>query len=310
MLSFRLVRVTMKLLHPTIALAGLAATLLSFPLRAAEEPASSSGQSGAIVIVAKATTACFSDQVRVTGFLVPRREALLSVEQEGNKVTEVLAREGDQVTDSQDLIRLTSAPNPQTGRSNTIAMRAPAAGVVIQVTARAGAMASPMMGPLMRISVGNEIELEAEVPGVHILKLNPGATARISTDDGAELGGRVRLVDPENDRRTQLGKVRVSVFRNPAIKVGMFARATIDANRSCGVSIPRSAIDRQNVQVVKDNVVETRRVETGLVSDTSVEIRGGVREGEIIVANAGTSLHDGDRIKTIFADEVERTRGR
>jgi multidrug efflux pump subunit AcrA (membrane-fusion protein) len=56
--------------------------------------------------------------------------------------------------------------------------------------------------------------------------------------------------------------------------------------------------------------VETRRVETGLVSDTAVEIRGGVREGEIIVANAGTSLHDGDRIKTIFADEIERTRGR
>ena len=61
---------------------------------------------------------------------------------------------------------------------------------------------------------------------------------------------------------------------------------------------------------MKDNVVETRRVETGLVSDNAVEIRGGVREGEIVVANAGTSLHDGDRIKTILADEVERTRGR
>mgnify|MGYP000288189537 CR=1 FL=1 len=299
----------MKLILPTIALAGLFGTCLAQPLGAAEEPASAS-PGGAIVLVTKATSACFSDQVRVTGFLVPRREALLSVEQEGNKVTDVLAKEGDQVTDSQDLIHLATPPNPQTGRSSTINMRSPAAGVVLQVTAQAGAMASPRMGPLMRISVGNEIELEAEVPSVHILKLSPGATARISTDDGTELGGRVRQVDPEIDRRTQLGKVRISVFRNPAIRVGMFARAAIDAARSCGVSIPRSAIDRQTVQVVKDNVVETRRVETGLVSDTAVEIRGGVREGEIIVANAGTSLHDGDRIKTIFADEIERTRGR
>ena len=275
---------------------------------AEEKPAPASG--GVTVIVAKATTACFSDQVRVTGFLVPRREAFLSVDQEGYKVNEVLAREGDTVTDFQDLIRLSGPPNPQTGRSSPLALRSPAAGVVIQITARAGAMASPQMGPLMRISVGNEIELEAEIPSVHIMKLNPGAPARISTDDGTELGGRVRQVDPEIDRRSQLGKVRLSVFRNPAVRVGMFARATIDANRSCGVAIPRSAIDRQMVQVVKDNIVETRRVDVGLVSDTSVEIRGGVKEGEIVVANAGTSLHDGDRIKGMFAEDVERARGR
>jgi hypothetical protein len=28
------------------------------------------------------------------------------------------------------------------------------------------------------------------------------------------------------------------------------------------------------------------------------------------VADAGSSLHDGDQIKTMFADELDRTRGR
>jgi hypothetical protein len=28
------------------------------------------------------------------------------------------------------------------------------------------------------------------------------------------------------------------------------------------------------------------------------------------VADAGTSLHDGDQVKTMFADELERTRAR
>ena len=102
--------------------------------------------------------------------------------------------------------------------------------------------------------------------------------------------------------------MRLSVQRNPAIKVGMFARATIDANRSCGVSIPKSALDHSTVQVVKDNVVETRRVQVGLFSDTNIEIREGLKEGDIVVANAGTSLHDGDRIKPIFADEFDRRR--
>jgi multidrug efflux pump subunit AcrA (membrane-fusion protein) len=72
------------------------------------------------------------------------------------------------------------------------------------------------------------------------------------------------------------------------------------------VSIPILAVDHQTVQVVRDNLVEVRRVQTGLTSDTSVEIRDGVKEGEIVVANAGTSLHDGDQVKTMFADEVDR----
>ncbi len=40
-------------------------------------------QSNALVIVAKSTNACFSDLVRVTGFIVPRREAVVGVDQEG-----------------------------------------------------------------------------------------------------------------------------------------------------------------------------------------------------------------------------------
>jgi multidrug efflux pump subunit AcrA (membrane-fusion protein) len=167
-------------------------------------------------------------------------------------------------------------------------------------------MASPQLGPLVRIAADDQIELDAEVPGVHMLKLNPNAPARITIDDGPELSGRVRLVAPVIDPRTQLGRVRIAVFKDPSVKIGMFARATIDAARSCGVSIPLLAVEHQTVQVVRDNVVEVRRVQTGLMSDTSVEIRDGVKEGEIVVANAGTSLHDGDQVKTMFADEVDR----
>ena len=49
------------------------------------------------MIVVKATTACFSDMVRVAGYLVPRRMAVVNVESDGYKVTEVSAAEGDQV---------------------------------------------------------------------------------------------------------------------------------------------------------------------------------------------------------------------
>jgi multidrug efflux pump subunit AcrA (membrane-fusion protein) len=269
--------------------------------------------SNALVIVAKASNACFSDLVRVTGFIVPRREAVVGVDQEGSRVTELLVREGDMVTDNQELARLTPPPAQSGGRpasSAPISLRAPAAGLVTEVRTVVGAPASPQAGPMFRISVNNEIELDAEVPGFHVLKLNPGATARISRDNAPDLVGRVRLVSPQIDRTNQLGHVRISLTNNPSLKIGMFARANIDAKRSCGVAVPRAAIDHLTVQVVKGNTVETRRVRVGLVSDTSIEILEGLDVGEIVVADAGTSLHDGDQIKTTFAEDLDRTRVR
>jgi multidrug efflux pump subunit AcrA (membrane-fusion protein) len=270
--------------------------------------------SNALVIVTKSTNACFSDLVRVTGFVVPRREAVVGVDQEGSKVADLLVREGETVAENQELARLTPPPAqpgaPSGGARPPTSLRAPAAGLVTQVNTIIGAPASPQAGPMFRIAVNNDIDLDAEVPAVHMMKLNPGATVRISRDNAPDIVGRVRLVSPQIDRTTQLGHVRITLTSNPSLKIGMFAQASIDAKRSCGVAIPRTAIDHLTVQVVKGNTVETRRVRVGLVSDTSTEILEGLDVGEIVVADAGSSLHDGDQIKTMFAEDLDRTRVR
>jgi multidrug efflux pump subunit AcrA (membrane-fusion protein) len=272
-------------------------------------------QSEALVIVTKSTNACFSDLVRVTGFFVPRREAVVIADQEGSRVTDLLVTEGAMVADNQELARLTAPPQipgqPQRpGPQGPISLKAPAPGLVTEVRTIVGAPASPQAGPMFRIAVNNEIELDAQVPAVHMPKLSSGATVRISRDDAPDLIGRVRLVAPEIDRATQLGRVRISVTNNPSLKVGVFARASIDAKRSCGVSIPKTAIDHLTIQVVKGNTIETRKVRVGLSSDSATEILEGLDVGEIVVADAGSSLHDGDQIKTMFADELDRTRVR
>jgi RND family efflux transporter MFP subunit len=264
-----------------------------------------------VVVVTKSTNACFSDLVRVTGFVVPRREAVVGADQEGSKVTDLFVREGDMVTDNQELARLSAPPQQPGGQQRAnqgpVSLRAPAAGLVTEVKTIVGAPASPQAGPMFRISVNNEIELDAEVPAVNLLKLNPGATVRISRDDAPDMVGRVRLVSPQIDRATQLGHIRISMTNNPSLRVGMFARAAIDAKRSCsGVAVPRTAIDHLTVQVVKGTTVETRKVRVGLVSDTNIEILEGLDVGEVVVADAGSSLHDGDQVKVMFPDELDR----
>jgi multidrug efflux pump subunit AcrA (membrane-fusion protein) len=299
----------MKRVFGAVFFAVLAAGYYWWEHRPEPEEKDTAGE--ALVVVTKSINACFSDLVRVTGYVVPRREAVVGADQEGSKVTDVFVREGDMVTENQELARLSPPPQQpgqqqQPGRGAPVSLRAPAAGLVTEVRTIVGAPASPQAGPMFRISVNNEIELDAEVPAVHLPKLSPGVTARITRDNAPDVIGRVRLVSPQIDRTTQLGHVRIALTNNPSLKIGMFARASIDAKRSCGVAIPHTAIDHLTVQVIKGNTVETRKVRVGLSSDTSTEILEGLDVGEIVVADAGSSLHDGDQVKTMFADELDR----
>lgn len=303
------------------AIAALEATLaVGLPLIAAPahaaEPAKAPG-TGAMVMAARAAYACLAASVRVTGFLVPRNDAVVMLEMQGYRVTEILAREGDKVAQDQNLVRLvrTSAegPGPQTQQSPaSLYLKAPAAGTVIKSTAVVGAVASPVpfprAEPLFRIAVKNEIEIEAEVPSIHVPLLAPKQPVRAQTEDGRELTGRVRLVGAEINQMNQLGKVRIAIDDIPALRVGTFASATIDAKRSCSVWVPRSSVHHQtdgtSVQVIKGGVIETRPVHIGLLSDLDAEIRDGLSAGDVIVATAGNSLRDGDQVKAAFAEDT------
>src|SRR5882672_7358887 len=159
-------------LKPALGVAFVAVLAVGYYLfehRTRPEEKDTPGQ--ALVIVTKSTNACFSDMVRVTGFIVPRREAQIGVDQEGSKVTDLFVREGDMVTDNQELARLTAPPQQPGatggGRTTPVSLRAPGAGLVTEVRTAVGAPASPQAGPMFRISVNNEIELDAEVPSIH-----------------------------------------------------------------------------------------------------------------------------------------------
>jgi multidrug efflux pump subunit AcrA (membrane-fusion protein) len=305
---------------------GTALVALSLALPSHRAAAQADASPGANVNVVKATSACFSDMLRVAGYLVPKRVAIVNVDSENYKITEVAAAEGDQVSSGQVMARLTKQESQSGGGQQqqqqqqrqtptNITLKAPTAGLVMKSTARVREMASPQAEPLFQILVDNEVELEAQIPSIHVTKLKSGELARVAIAGLSERVGKVRLVAPEIDKKTQLGKVRISLGNDLALRVGTFASASIDASRSCGVAVPRDAVDYRmeggtSVRVVRDRTVEMRRVTIGLVSDDSVEVRAGLNAGEVVVSNAGTSLHDGDKVKPKFAEDLEQARGR
>ncbi len=181
-------------------------------------------------------------------------------------------------------------------------LRAPVAGLVSRRIARLGAVVTGAGDPLFRIIEGGAIELEADVPETQLAKLRPGQPARIDTAGGPRTG-RVRLVSPEVSRTTRLGRVRVEIVGAEPLVIGSFARAAVEVARRDGVLAPLSAVlfqpDGAVVQVVRDGVVDTRRVEIGLRAGQQVEIAQGLAPGEEVVSVSGTFIRGGDRVVAV-----------
>jgi HlyD family secretion protein len=280
----------------------LAATLLclALPALAADE---ADAPKGATVTVLKATKACFPAIVEVYGIVRARDEVMVRPERQGLKVIEILADAGDTVTAGQTLARLLL---PEGG---TLLVQAPVAGLIGSSTAAIGAIASGRGEALFSIIARNEFDLIGIVPTRDIGKLKVNQLARIKVIGAPEVDGKVTRVAPTIQPDSQLGQVTLAITSNQRLLVNSSGRALIKISQSCGVAVPLTAILYSTagtvVQVVRHNRIETRRVETGLMSAGQVEITGGatggIQEGDIVVARAGALLREGDPVRPVTA---------
>lgn len=272
--------------------------LSSPPSRAAEE-ADPNAPKGAAVTVLKAAKSCFAATVDVSGTIIAREETQVRPERMGLKVAEVMVEPGDSVSAGQQLARLSL---PEGGQ---ISVQAPVAGVISASTAAVGAMASGKGEALFSIIARGEFDLVGMVPTRDIAKLQVNQTARIKVIGAGEVDGRVRRLSTTVEPNSQLAQVFIGVTTNRRLLVNSSGRAQIRTGQSCGVAVPLTAILYGTagtvVQVVRRARVETRRVETGLMSAGQVEITSGLQEGDIVVARAGALLREGDPVRPVMA---------
>lgn len=280
------------------AVAGLFC-LSTSPLLAADDPDVT--PKGAAVTVLKAAKSCFANLVEVSGTIIPREETQIRPERMGLKVAEVMADAGDTVTAGQVLARLTL---PEGG---TVTVQTPVAGTISASTAAVGAMASGKGEALFSVIARSEFDLVGLVPTRDIARLAVNQNARIKIIGVGDVDGKVRRLSPTVQPDSQLAQAYIGITSNRRLLVNSSGRALITTGQSCGVSVPLTAILYGSagtvVQVVKRARVETRRVETGLMSGGQVEIREGIAEGDIVVARAGALLREGDPVRPVGAGD-------
>ncbi len=191
-------------------------------------------------------------------------------------------------------------------RRSNIDVTSPADGVISRRTARIGGMASAAGEPMFRVIENGEIELDAEIVETELKDVKVGQKAIVTAPQIGDFEGKVRLVSPEVDKATRLGRVKIFLGVNPVLRIGSYARGRIETAMSRGLAVPASAVafdhDLASVQVVRSDKVEKHAVKIGLIANDLIEIKDGVREGDLVVTRAGTFLRDGDIVRPIVPE--------
>lgn len=186
-------------------------------------------------------------------------------------------------------------------------VRAPVAGLVSRKSARLGAIATSVGDPMFRLIADGAIELDGEAAETRLARLAPGQPAEVMVGD-IRIPGRVRLVAPEIDRATRLGRVRILLDPSDAARIGGFARGVVETRRAEGVVVPSGALlfdgTQPLIQVVAGDKVETRKVQIGIAAKGFSEITAGLAAGEDIIARAGPFLRAGDLVRPVAQTEA------
>lgn len=195
-------------------------------------------------------------------------------------------------------------------RKSRTEIKAPVDGYISSRLVEYGTISNPGGGAMFNIVAKGQVKLVAEVPESDLPKVKVGQKASIAVNGyDKALVGDVALISPEVDQATRMGKAHIKLAEGVRIPLGAFGRATISLAAGEGVALPLTAVtfgeDGPTVQVVKDGKVEVRKVITGLVSTTDIEITDGVLPGETFVARAGSFVREGDVVNPVVVTQAE-----
>lgn len=148
------------------------------------------------------------------------------------------------------------------------------------------------------------LKIEAFAPETHINKIKVGDKVNINIKThSSNLRGEIYVVDPFIDIETRSFKLLSIMENNNEIKPGMMAKVTIDLEKKSSIVIPESSIipiDNETfVYIVnKQNIIEKRRVYTGIRNDGEVEIIKGVSLNDKVVYEGINKIKDGIKVST------------
>ena len=184
-------------------------------------------------------------------------------------------------------------------------IRAPVAGRVLERTVRPGDIAN-MSQPMFRIAKGGLIELDAEVPEQVLASIGKGEAAAVELPSGEQLTGTARRISPRVDPQTKLGRVRVELPLDAALRAGGYASVVFSRATAPVPAVPEKAVQFEAsgplvIVIGADNRARRLAVKTGARDDGYVALEQGPPVGTRVALGGGAFLLDGDRVDPVAA---------
>ena len=186
-------------------------------------------------------------------------------------------------------------------RDARMVIRAPVAGLVLERDVRPGDIAAQGSTPMFRMARDSLVELSADTPEAALSGVRVGDPVQVTLSDGTTLAGAVRLIQPDIDANTKLGKVLVRLPVRDDLRPGGFASAVFAAGGRPAPSVPETAIrydaDGASVMVVgDDDRVSEAPVKTGAHAGGYVALVQGPPIGARVLQAAASFVLPGDKI--------------
>jgi Cu(I)/Ag(I) efflux system membrane fusion protein len=197
--------------------------------------------------------------------------------------------------------------------SEEVPIPAPASGFVIEKNVVEGAAVEPGQR-LFRIASLDKVWVEAQVYELDVSQVRKGQTALVTLpyQPGDSLQGTVAYVYPYLDPTSRTGKVRIEIKNKElAFKPDMYANVEIRVDLGPRLQIPTDAViytgPRRLVFVdLGEGRFRPQEVTLGARSGEAVEVRAGLRPGDVIVTSGNFLIAAESRIRSaakLWSDE-------
>jgi membrane fusion protein (multidrug efflux system) len=187
-------------------------------------------------------------------------------------------------------------------------IRAPFSGVVGLSDVAPGSLITPG-SPIVSLDDVSVVRVDFEIPDRYLPVLREGSPIVARPDAWADeaFQGRIALLDSRIDASTRAITARAE-FPNPSgrIKPGMLMRVSISHGGRDALAVPEAAVqfegDQAYVFVIGPRgeglAARKQAVDTGVTQDGFVEVLGGLKAGDRVVADGLNRIRDGQPVRT------------
>ena len=234
----------------------------------------------------------------------------------GGKLIKYLVKEGDYVK-KDDVIALID--RDITGfEYKPHKVLSPISGKVLKANLDKGSLLNPET-PVAIVADTSSVKIKINVSEVDYPKLKIGDKAIIKVDayPDKEFEGRLTKLDKYIDPYTRTAEAEIEVPNKEGLLIpGSFARITLFVGTHKALVIPLDALLRMpgtgSYYCFKVESDKAKKVflKIGVIQENIVEIKEGLKEGDLVIVSGQGALEEGTPVESISAPEVEMKVGK